>query len=204
MNLATSARHAGARSAVLVRPTNASGERDRLGCGLFRCSAGSRCRRRFKEFHRFPEGSSSSNCLPPAPVITFERSGTPAATSRSISAVRSSTSSEKRFHPPGAGIAPSGMAWPAPPGTPCSSVPPGALSISRKAPVPGSRSPGPCEYPEIREPPDITFQSQQLPLRASSSPGGSLRPATDPFRAERHRSFRGNCTFRFRSKWCCG
>jgi hypothetical protein len=83
----------------------------------------------------FPDGSSTSTCLPPTPSTMSFRNATPRAFSAAL-ASRSSTSSWKRFQPPGAGTVPSGIAWP-PPGPP-----PGADSTRRRSPRDSMAKPG--------------------------------------------------------------
>ena len=67
-------------------------------------------------------------CLPPTPSMIPLRKGTPASRRAVTLLSRSGNSTMNRFHPPGSGRVPSGIAWPPPP------WPLGALSTSRRSP----------------------------------------------------------------------
>src|SRR5918993_3714451 len=82
-----------------------------------------------------PEGSSSRICLPPLPPTISLRKCASVSRNASTSLLRSSTSSWMRFQPPGSGLRPSGMGWPAPPA-------PGSLSRRRSSPRERTAKPG--------------------------------------------------------------
>ena len=76
----------------------------------------------------FLRGLRRGSACRPRPTTISLRKGTPALRSWSTVALRSVTSSENRFQPPGSGIVPSGIACPPPP------APLGALSVRRRSP----------------------------------------------------------------------
>src|SRR5215212_1437363 len=82
-----------------------------------------------------PEGSSSRICLPPLPPTISLRKCACVSRNASTSLGRSSTSSWMRFQPPGSGLRPSGVGWPAPPE-------PGSLSRRRRSPRQRTAKPG--------------------------------------------------------------
>lgn len=55
----------------------------------------------------FPDGSSTSTCLPPGPLMGLLRKRAPVASSRVIVSSRLATSITSRFQPPGCGSEPS-------------------------------------------------------------------------------------------------